>query len=327
LRQRMGLRSLAFAAPPVQVPNGWETYIFRFQIASQPELPPALAQPLVLRLYSSPQGLPRLHHEFAAQERMAALDYPVARPLLLEASSDHFGGPFMLMEEVPGRTLVDLLLARPWCIVRGPARMADLHTRLHRLPTAGFPAPPEPLLGRSLTELDRLIEEENMPGLRPGLEWLCQHRPPDPERPAVLHLDFHPLNLLFDGPRRATVLDWCEWDVGDYHADVATTMILFKSVALEWHGIWQNLARWPGRFVLLYGYLEAYHKQLRLDRHRLRYYFTWAALRRLGRYGRWLHSTPQSMGCRPSLVEHLDPDGIDRLRYCFRRWSGVNVML
>jgi aminoglycoside phosphotransferase (APT) family kinase protein len=327
LRARFRLDRATYAEPPKQSPNGWETYIYHFRLAKQDGLPARFTAPLVLRLYASRYGLTRLRHEFAVQQHMASLNYPCARPLLLEEDSVFFGGPFMLMEHVDGCTLVDLLLARPWKIYRGPARMADLHIWLHRLPVIGFPAPSESLLPRSFREMDQLLDEHDLSGLRPGLEWLVRHRPPDPERPVPLHLDFHPLNLMFDGNRCTGVLDWCEADVGDRHADVATTMLLFKSVSLDWQGLWQNVAHWPGRFLLLQGYLEAYHQRLPLERTLLRYYYAWAALRRLCKYGRWLRASPISTGSKPSLLEHLSAAGIDRLSHCFRRWSGVNVTL
>lgn len=327
LRSRFGLRHATFAEHPQKIPNGWETYIYRFRLRESERLPAVLRAPLVLRLYAGPQGLPRLTHEFAAQRYVYRLNYPSAQPLLMEDDSRYLGGPFMLMEHVKGRTLVDLLFARPWQIYGGPARMGHLHASLHRLPVGGFPGPAGPLLQRSFLDMEGLVEEHGLSGLRPGVEWLMRQRPPDPDRSVQLHLDFHPLNLIFDGRRCTAVLDWCEADVGDRHADVATTMVLFKSVELTWDGAWQRIASWPGRFFLLQGYLEAYHRRLPLERARLRYYFAWASLRRLCRYAYWLRASPQSTGCRPSLAQHVNNDGIDRLAYCFQRCTGVRVTL
>ena len=41
--------------------------------------------------------------------------------------------------------------------------------------------------------------------------------------PALLHLDYHPLNVLTDGKHITAVLDWANTRVGDPRADVART--------------------------------------------------------------------------------------------------------
>ena len=44
-----------YAEGPVQVTDGWETYIYRFRVSPRPGLPAEFARPLVLRLYSMPE--------------------------------------------------------------------------------------------------------------------------------------------------------------------------------------------------------------------------------------------------------------------------------
>jgi hypothetical protein len=41
-----------------------------------------------------------------------------------------------------------------------------------------------------------LIHDYGLHGLIPGLNWLSAQRPAAPESPSILHLDFHPLNLV-----------------------------------------------------------------------------------------------------------------------------------
>ena len=46
----------------------------------------------------------------------------------------------------------------------------------------------------------------------------------DPISHDIIHLDFHPLNLIYTQDREQVVLDWNEADIGDCHADVGTTL-------------------------------------------------------------------------------------------------------
>ncbi len=326
LRDRLGVADLGFRQTPTAIPDGWETYIYRFQLQSA-ALPPAYDRPLILRVYASARGADRLCHEFAVQQHLRGLGYPVPEPLGCETDSTILGGPFMLMEWVPGRTLLDLLFRQPWRILRGPGRMAQLHARLHQLPVHGFPGPPGPFLDRHLAQLRTQIDTYDLHGLLPGLAWLGEHRPPAPAVPSILHLDFHPINLLFQGLEGRAVLDWCDADVGDPHADVAVSLVLIECTQVDSGSTWRKLSSQPGRILLYHLYRQAYAALRPLDAGRLRYYMAWAALRRLGRYGLWLCAGPDVTGSKPTCLRYLNREGIDALCRCFRRQTGVAVDL
>lgn len=327
LRDRLGITDPAFRQEPTAIPDGWETYIYRFELQSSTDLPPAFARPLILRVYASPRGTNRLRHEFVVQQHLRGLGYPVPEPLGCELESTVLGGPFMLMEWIPGRTLLDLLFRQPWRILRGPGRMAQLHARLHQLPVRDFPGPPGPFLDRHLAMLRMQIETYNLPGLLPGLDWLQEQRPPPEAAPSIVHLDFHPINLLFQGLHGQAVLDWSDADVGDRHAGVAVTLVLIECTQVDGGSLWRKLSSWPGRILLYHLYRRAYEALLPLDDQRLRYYLAWAALRRLGRYGMWLRAGPDVTGSKPTCLRYLNREGIDALRRCFQRHTGVAVDL
>src|SRR5262249_10261515 len=141
-----------------------------------------------------------------------------------------FGGPFLVMERVPGRILLRAMLRRPWIFLHFPAQMAETHARLHTLPVEGFPAPPGPFLGRHLDEMRAAVARHDLPGLAPGLGWLEAHRPAEAAAPSILHMDFHPLNLIEREDDSLVVLDWTYADLGDPHADVATTLLILDCV-------------------------------------------------------------------------------------------------
>src|SRR5262245_5601225 len=169
---RLSLISPRYSVPPIVIPNGWETYTYRFRLQAAADVPTDWRRPLILRVYSSPYGLPRLRREFAAQEYLHRAGYPVAVPLLLEENCDLFGGPFLIMAHVPGELLPDYLYRRPWRIWDLPAEMAECHARLHQLPIDGFPAPAKPFLERRLKEIASLIDGYGLDGLAPGYAWL-----------------------------------------------------------------------------------------------------------------------------------------------------------
>jgi aminoglycoside phosphotransferase (APT) family kinase protein len=67
------------------------------------------------------------------------------------------------------------------------------------------------------------------------LGWGAPHAPPVCERLAqtgagamLLHLDYHPLNVLADGRRITAVLDWVNARAGDPRADAARTATILR---------------------------------------------------------------------------------------------------
>ena len=52
------------------------------------------------------------------------------------------------------------------------------------------------------------------------MDWLLQNRPPEPERPALCHGDFHPFNVMLS-PRGPIVIDWNNAHIGNPLEDVA----------------------------------------------------------------------------------------------------------
>jgi aminoglycoside phosphotransferase (APT) family kinase protein len=329
------IRDLCYREAPRPVLGGWEAYTYQLQFEPSPNLPHFLAGPLILRIYASPEGVWRARHEFAVQNHLWGLGFPVARPRYLETSCDVFGGPFLLSERLPGETLFHGLLARPWHIWGAPGDMARLHARLHALPTDRFPAPGGPFLLRHLDEIQMQIRNQDLRGLLPGLDWLSLHRPTvvarSPDRatcPAsILHLDWQPLNLIQADDGNLSVVDWADADVGDPHADLATTLLILECIPRGAQGLWEQVAVPAGRYLTRWGYYLAYGKQRPIDGQRLSYFRAWAALRRLARYGCWLRAGPACTGSKPSCLQYLRPDHLQTLYRYFHRFTGVEISL
>src|SRR5205814_18485 len=161
--------------PPEVVPGGWETYTYGLRLRPATGLPPHLAGPLVLRIYASPQGEPRARYEYAVQQHLGRLGYPVARPLHLEDSSGLFEGP------------------------------------------------------------------------------------------CILHLDWHPMNVMQGAGGDLTILDWTEADVGDPHADLAMALLLMTHAPAEEASLWARAAVPVGRLLMAWWYFQAYRRRRPLD--------------------------------------------------------------
>jgi aminoglycoside phosphotransferase (APT) family kinase protein len=150
LAGRFGAPGLSYEQGPEPVRDGWETFIYHFRLGGADTLPAGFRGPLTLRLTAYSEGIPRGRHEFKVQRCLWRHGYPVPAPLLWEERGDALGGPFLLMEQIPGPTVLRYAVARPWAVLAVGGRMAELQSRLHRLPVEGFPHPPEPLLDRTL---------------------------------------------------------------------------------------------------------------------------------------------------------------------------------
>lgn len=326
LRSRLAISDLEYQRSPRQIPNGRETYTFQFQVHSPEATPQDFHGPLILRLYASAHGLETLQHDFAVQDHMTRLGYPVSRPVLLETDSTLFGGPFMIMQFARGQNLLDLMFDLPWRILDVPKKMADWQTTLHTLPARAFPTQAGSFLDRKLAELDERVRRHDLLGLMPGIDWLQRHRPSEPASPSIIHLDFHPMNLMLHETRH-TVLDWADSDVGDRHADVATSLVLVRTVMVEIPYAWQRLLHRAARFLLERLYLRFYRRHLPLDKKRLSYYLALASMRRLSRWGLWLRAGPHITGSKPSSMRFWNAREKLFLERCFFTQSGVPIQL
>ena len=325
LRRRWRMKRLAFRAAPLAIPHGWETYTYRFQVKSSLGLPASFGSPLILRIYASPVGLPNARREWVAEDFLAQTGFPVAKCLFLEEDPRFFGGPFLISVREEGEVFPDYLYHHSWRILSLPHRMGCLHAELHQIPVNEKMIRSTPFLERQLDEMNRLIHQYDLIELAPGYRWLIRQRPNDQGSLSTLHLDFHPLNLLYGSSRGFTVLDWSQVDVGDRHADVAVTKMFLDCMQIDRPTWWQRFNFWGGRLLLRHGYLAAYQRRLPLDPSVLGYYSAWASLRRLCTYCTWLRAGPAAFGSKPASLGKITQSHVDRFCQYFEQHTGVGV--
>jgi aminoglycoside phosphotransferase (APT) family kinase protein len=114
----------------------------------------------------------------------------------VHASTIWDGHPALLLSWCPGRPLLDQVRAEPWRVWALGVAMGRVHARIHAVPG---PASLRAALPASL-----------------------------PQGAALLHLDYHPLNVMSSHRGITCVLDWANAAVGDPRADLARTVTVLR---------------------------------------------------------------------------------------------------
>jgi aminoglycoside phosphotransferase (APT) family kinase protein len=145
------------------------------------------------------------------------------------------------------------------------------------LSTAGFD-PAGLTVQRDLDAAARDVDRARLHGLRPILDWLIAHRPPEPAAQVMCHGDFHPFNVLVETGQPSGVIDWVNLRFADPAYDVGATTALLTHGPLDLPaGV--RAAAAVGRRVLVAAYRRTYLRERPLERDRLGYY---EALRTFG---------------------------------------------
>ena len=314
LRSALEAPTLDLAEPPAVLRGGFDTEIYALRLR---DAPTDFARPLVLRVLQPHHDLARALREQATQNAVADAGYPAPRVLLAAADPAALGAPFLLMERVPGRPLLE---AR--AIGMG-AVLADLQLRGTRSIPRRSPAR-SARRGRStaISTHSPAASRARLDGLAPLLDWLRAGHPPGGAL-AICHGDFHPQNVLVERGVVTGVLDWPNALVADPAFDVASTLNILRFVPAGLTSMPRAL-RGLARLVqplLARRYLARYRRGQPIDDARLAYYQVAAALRALMRAGesrRGIGGAPSGLDASPyaaRLLEHA------------RRVSGVAATL
>lgn len=122
--------------------------------------------------------------------------------------------PVILMSWCAGEPVAFWLARQPWRVWRLGQAMGRMQAQIHRIALPpDWPPPADPWVNFADPH-DRAIKERLL-----ALP---------PRQPTLLHLDFHPLNLLSDGKQITAVLDWTNAQAGDLRADLARTYTILR---------------------------------------------------------------------------------------------------
>lgn len=218
---------------------------------------------LVLRRYGAADlaANPRVAAaEHAVLRTVRAAGIPAPEPLALDESGAILPTPFLVEAFVDGETELDA----PGTPER-TRQLAELLARLHEVDPSGLNLLPRRM---SPDAPDATLAEPPVVGrIRDALR---AAGPPPPARPALLHGDYWPGNVLWRAGRIAAVVDWEDAALGDPLADLA-------GARLEALWLWGEDAM--QRFTEQYGVRRPAAELARWD--------LWAAAKPALRLGGW----------------------------------------
>lgn len=329
-----------YSEGPSRIQGGFDTAIFGFTLD---RVPPQLQGPLVLRLSRAIADPARVKLETVVQNTIAGMGYAAPRVLVTETEPGVLGGPFMIMQRVPGKTLAHAiegfgasraLPERARLLLRLPAvlngiieQWVEMQFRLHRLPAealleavtaVGIDAALVTFEGQ-LARLQATAERFALAGLQPGLAWLGDHRPV-PGQMSICHGDFHPLNILAEDGKPTGVIDWPNVVIADPAMDVGSAIANISTVptGLPWP---LRVAARVAIGAALRRYEGAYRARRPLNARAVRYYQVYRAVAQLVPVG-----AARAAG-RPGSGAFHSEAGVANLIALIRRLSGVSVRL
>ena len=196
------------------------------------------AERFALRLFRAEQAAVA-EREVAAMAAAAEAGVRVPR---VHAAGRWQDRPALLLSWSPGRPLLEELRARPWRAWGLGAEFGRTQAAIHAVPV------PAALGGHAVQWAEWAEPDE---GLRACLGAVGRR----PER--LLHLDYHPLNVMVEGGRIVAVLDWANARGGDPRADLARTLSILRLGPLD--GVPKGWGRWVRR-ALTAGWRRGYEE-------------------------------------------------------------------
>jgi len=197
----LGALGVADVTAVEPVAGGWDTALWRVERAGGV---------YALRVFRAEQA-ETCRREVLAMRAAAAGGIPVPA---LHAEGTWHDRPALLLSWCRGRPLLQELRARPWRAWTQAVALGRMHARIHAVP-------PPPALRRWTSCWDEWLGPDDEP-LQAPLRTLAQRSD------ALLHLDYHPLNVMSDGVRVTGVLDWANAAAGDPRLDLARTVTLLR---------------------------------------------------------------------------------------------------
>jgi aminoglycoside phosphotransferase (APT) family kinase protein len=185
--------------------GGWTSEMRRVRLADGREV---VVRSFVTEFFRRhAEGL--LEREAGMLRLLAGIDgIPAPRLLAVDATSQYGEAPSLVMSLLPGA--VDVQADRS-------PQLAEQLLAIHRVPVD--PRPREFQVWVS-PDTVRMPAATNRPEVwTRGVETIARQLPPSDG--VLLHRDFHPGNVLFDGDRVSGVVDWVETSWGPADLDVA----------------------------------------------------------------------------------------------------------
>jgi aminoglycoside phosphotransferase (APT) family kinase protein len=281
---------------------GWESDVYSF-VAEHGPANERQSDELILRVYPGDDAYEKSAREFHGMGHLHNAGYPVPEVMRLERDDSPFDRPFIIMEKIDGRPLWPIINQSPdgekqALLTTFCELMVELHKldwRPHVSDVSRFDTgDPYIFVNRYLDFFRPFFERFPMPGFTPVMAWMDERRHLVPcERPAPIHQDFHPNNVLLRDDGKASVIDWTQIEISDPRFDVAWTLILFTK---------------PGRIDQRDHVLSEYERISGSAIERLDFFEVVACFKRLGSVAISLIYGPEKLGMRPEAVNAMKLD-------------------
>jgi aminoglycoside phosphotransferase (APT) family kinase protein len=203
LDPREALAALGCAEPLDirRVKGGWDTLLWRFRTSDD--------RTHSLRIYFLPGRDEVVHRERIALETCATAGLPAPR---VEQIAEFKGLPALVLSWCEGLPILSFAEKRPWQLWRLARLFGRAQAQVHAV------SPPSELRLEAPSGWLGRVGPEHM-GLAKRAASLS------PSTDALVHLDYHPLNVISDGRRVTGIVDWAGAAAGDRRADLARTYI------------------------------------------------------------------------------------------------------
>jgi aminoglycoside phosphotransferase (APT) family kinase protein len=193
-------------------------------------------------------------HERVVMAAARAAGLPVPEVHAAGVWQDH---PALLLTWLAGRTIADELRARPWRVWRLGIAFGRMQAAIHAVPAPGLLRQQPDAWIAWKCEGEQTLQDR------------LRHLPA--EEAALLHLDYHPRNVLTDGTHITGIVDWTNAHAGDPRADAARTVSILRVDPLAR----KPLLQWLGLRIFELAWRIGYHRARgRLKEMAL--FYTWA---------------------------------------------------
>lgn len=188
-----------------RVLGGWETLLWRF---ATPD-----GRQHSLRVYQLPRLAEDGWRDVAWRERIAleACEKGGLPAPRVETAGEVQGVPAVVLSWCPGKPLLSVIENHPWSVWRMGRLFGRMQARLHAL------TPPAELVAKAPDDWVWRVGDKHAAlaahvlSLQPSID-------------SLIHMDFHPLNLIVDGATVTGIVDWAGAAAGDRRADLARTV-------------------------------------------------------------------------------------------------------
>jgi len=286
----------------LKISDGWENEVYSFTVEYE-EDGERKRDDLILRIYPGDGARQKAAREFNGMKKLHELGFPVPEVLILEMDDSPFGKPFVIMEKINGRSMGQVFDESPdekrRDLITLFCRMfVDLHN-LDWRPFAPDPSvyetgDPYGFIDQFLSKAQGYVDRFQRSDFVPVLGWLKERRLDVPcDRLSVIHLDYHPYNILMQEDGKPFVIDWTNIDVADFRFDLAWTVLLTSGYGNP-----------DARDIVLNEYQRIAGRRIQ----QMEYFDVMASLRRLFSISVSISDGADKLGMRPEAVAMMRRD-------------------